>query len=164
MKRVIYITTFILTMVIISCSNEEKVELLPNYVNLYVNGAQSITISEDITDPIEADILLTYMVDKTTTLKFTLINNDNGILRVENNIVEIAKDQNNGKLKIYSENKNELIQNQDIYLKMESSDNSRLVMGNQLKIEVLPVTIPETPDEGETDPNTPEPPAKEEKI
>lgn len=164
MKRVIYVIAFILAMVITSCYNEEKVELLPNYVNLYVNGAQSIVVTEDITDPIEADILLTYLVDKTTTIKFTLINNDNGILRIENNVVEMAKDQNRGKLKIYSENKNELVQSQDIYLKMESSDNSRLVIGNQLKIEVVPVTIPETPNEGETDTNTPEPPDKEENI
>ena len=141
LKNLLFLLAFLPIVALTSCVNDgdDKIKMT-NYVQLSVNGATSgvTTISEDATEPVVVDVMLSYYVEATTTINFALTGNDGDILRLENNIIEIPANQKAAQVKVYSNNRNSLKSEQSVTLTIASSSNDKIVLSNPWVIKVIP--------------------------
>ena len=141
LKNLLFLLAFLPIVALTSCANGEDDNVkMTNYVQLSVNGGTGgvTTISEDATEPVIVDVMLSYYVEATTTINFALTGNDGDILRLENNIIEIPANQKTAQVKVYSNNRNSLTSEQSVTLTIASSNNDKIVLSNPWIIKVTP--------------------------
>ena len=141
LKNLLFLLAFLPIVALTSCANGEDDNVkMTNYVQLSVNGGTGgvTTISEDATEPVIVDVMLSYYVEATTTINFALTGNDGDILRLENNIIEIPANQKAAQVKVYSNNRNSLTSEQSVTLTIASSNNDKIVLSNPWIIKVAP--------------------------
>lgn len=142
LKNLLFLLAALPIVMLSSCTDDGgDSEKMTNYVQLSVNGGTGgvTTISEDATEPIVVDVLLSYFVETPTTINFELTGNEGDILRIEDNIIEIAANEKTAQVKIYSNNRNSLITEQSVNLIIASSSNEKIVLSKPWTIKVKPV-------------------------
>ena len=150
LKNLLFLLAILPIVALTSCAGDDDKDKMTNYVQLSVNGSTSgaTTITEDATEPVVINVLLSYFVEETTTINFELTGNDGDILRLENNIVEIPANEKTAEIKVYSNNRNSLITEQSVGLIISSSSNDKIVLSNPWTIKVRPAsTMPELTDD-----------------
>ena len=150
LKNLLFLLAILPIVALTSCAGDDDKDKMTNYVQLSVNGSTSgaTTITEDATEPVVINVLLSYFVEETTTINFELTGNDGDILRLENNIVEIPANEKTAEIKVYSNNRNSLITEQSVGLIIASSSNDKIVLSNPWTIKVRPAsTMPELTEE-----------------
>ena len=150
LKNLLFLLAILPIVALTSCAGDDDKDKMTNYVQLSVNGSTSgaTTITEDATEPVLINVLLSYFVEETTTINFELTGNDGDILRLENNIVEIPANEKTAEIKVYSNNRNSLITEQSVGLIIASSSNDKIVLSNPWTIKVRPAsTMPELTEE-----------------
>ena len=154
LKNLLFLLAFLPIVALTSCANDgDDKTKMTNYVQLSVNGGTAgvTTIAEDATEPVVVNVLLSYFVEETTTINFALIGNEGDILRLENNVIEIPANSKTAEVKVYSNNRNSLIAEQSVTLKIASSSNDKIVLNNPWVIKVKPAsTMPELTEEQKT--------------
>ena len=149
LKKLLFLLAFLPVVALTSCSDDDG-DKMTNYVQLSVNGSTSgaTTITEDATEPVVINVLLSYFVEEATTINFELTGNEGDILRLENNIIEIPANEKTAEIKVYSNNRNSLITEQSVGLIIASSSNDKIVLSNPWTIKVRPAsTMPELTDD-----------------
>lgn len=150
LRNFLFLLVALPIVVLTSCSGDDDSEKKTNYVQLSVNGGTGgvTTMAEDATEPITINILLSYFVEETTTINFDLVGNEGDILRLEENIIEIPANTKTAELKVYSNNKNSIITEQSVTVKIASSSNDKIVLSNPWTIKVQPAaSMPELTEE-----------------
>ena len=150
LKNLLFLLAILPIVALTSCAGDGDKDKMTNYVQLSVNGSTSgaTTITEDATEPVVINVLLSYFVEETTTINFELTGNEGDILRLENNIVEIPANEKTAEIKVYSNNRNSLITEQSVGLIIASSSNDKIVLSNPWTIKVRPAsTMPELTEE-----------------
>lgn len=150
LKNLLFLLAILPIVALTSCAGDDDKDKMTNYVQLSVNGSTSgaTTITEDATEPVVINVLLSYFVEETTTINFELTGNEGDILRLENNIIEIPANEKTAEIKVYSNNRNSLITEQSVGLIIASSSNDKIVLSNPWTIKVRPAsTMPELTDD-----------------
>lgn len=150
LKNLLFLLAILPIVALTSCAGDDDKDKMTNYVQLSVNGSTSgaTTITEDATEPVVINVLLSYFVEEVTTINFELTGNEGDILRLENNIVEIPANEKTAEIKVYSNNRNSLITEQSVGLIISSSSNDKIVLSNPWTIKVRPAsTMPELTDD-----------------
>ena len=150
LKNLLFLLAILPIVALTSCAGDDDKDKMTNYVQLSVNGSTSgaTTITEDATEPVVINVLLSYFVEEATTINFELTGNEGDILRLENNIIEIPANEKTAEIKVYSNNRNSLITEQSVGLIISSSSNDKIVLSNPWTIKVRPAsTMPELTDD-----------------
>jgi hypothetical protein len=150
LKKLLFLLAILPIVALTSCAGDDDKDKMTNYVQLSVNGSTSgaTTITEDATEPVVINVLLSYFVEEATTINFELTGNEGDILRLENNIIEIPANEKTAEIKVYSNNRNSLITEQSVGLIIASSSNDKIVLSNPWTIKVRPAsTMPELTDD-----------------
>lgn len=139
MKQIISLTLSLLAFVwaTVSCSsNENNGYQGKNYVQLSTTVDPSMT--ENSTEGITVNLMATSTVEKDVTIKLQLVNNDDGVLKLNSNIVTMKAGSKTAQVTISSNQKNLLNEQRTVVLKAAEFSDANMVAQGDLSITVRP--------------------------